>query len=328
MGAYALAALYPGFGLLIRGTSLHGIALPAWMLAFLLMNAGLGVRAEQVRSLFRSPVPLLAGLTTNLLCPVLLLFVVARFLDFWHDTGEARDILVGLGLVAAMPIAGSSTTWSQNGNGNQALSLGLVLASTFLSPLTTPVVLHLIERTATGIPLPSLEGQGTCTFLAGWVLLPSLLGMLIRWRLGEARLEAVRTPRKLASSINLLLLCYANASTSLPETVADGDWDFLVLALGVVVCLCALAFASGWLIALLLQVDAGQRVSLVFGLGMSNNGTGLVLASLALSAFPRVLLPILLYNLVQHLVAGLVDCFQRRSDAAGLHSPSADLVPT
>jgi BASS family bile acid:Na+ symporter len=39
---------------------------------------------------------------------------------------------------------------------------------------------------------------------------------------------------------------------------------------------------------------------------MNNNGTGLVLASVALADHPRVMLPIILYNLVQHLVAGSV----------------------
>ncbi len=45
----------------------------------------------------------------------------------------------------------------------------------------------------------------------------------------------------------------------------------------------------------------------MFGLGMNNNGTGLVLASMALANYPRVLLPIIFYNLVQHLIAGVVD---------------------
>ena len=40
---------------------------------------------------------------------------------------------------------------------------------------------------------------------------------------------------------------------------------------------------------------------------MNNNGTGLVLASMALADHPRVLLAIIFYNLVQHLVAGIVD---------------------
>jgi BASS family bile acid:Na+ symporter len=39
---------------------------------------------------------------------------------------------------------------------------------------------------------------------------------------------------------------------------------------------------------------------------MNNNGTGLVLASLALASYPRVMIPIIFYNIVQHLVAGAV----------------------
>jgi BASS family bile acid:Na+ symporter len=48
---------------------------------------------------------------------------------------------------------------------------------------------------------------------------------------------------------------------------------------------------------------------------MNNNGTGLVLASMTLADHPRVLLPIIFYNLVQHLVAGTVDHFVFRRSA-------------
>jgi BASS family bile acid:Na+ symporter len=48
---------------------------------------------------------------------------------------------------------------------------------------------------------------------------------------------------------------------------------------------------------------------------MNNNGTGLVLASVALSARPTVLLPIIIYNLSQHLVAGFVGGNVRRERA-------------
>jgi BASS family bile acid:Na+ symporter len=40
---------------------------------------------------------------------------------------------------------------------------------------------------------------------------------------------------------------------------------------------------------------------------MNNNGAGLVLASLALAEHPRAMLPIIFYNLTQHLVAGVVN---------------------
>ena len=52
------------------------------------------------------------------------------------------------------------------------------------------------------------------------------------------------------------------------------------------------------------KVDEAERVSLMYGLGMNNNGTGLVLASLVLAAYPYVMVPIIFYNLVQHLMAG------------------------
>jgi BASS family bile acid:Na+ symporter len=45
----------------------------------------------------------------------------------------------------------------------------------------------------------------------------------------------------------------------------------------------------------------------MFGMGMNNNGTGLVLAAMAMADHPAVLLPIIMYNLIQHLVAGVVD---------------------
>src|SRR4051795_7091409 len=75
-----------------------------------------------------------------------------------------------------------------------------------------------------------------------------------------------------------------------------------------------------------------RLVSLMFGLGMNNNGTGLVMASLALADHPRVLLPIIFYNLVQHLGAGLVDLLLARAPsppgaACGAEARAGRLAP-
>ena len=45
----------------------------------------------------------------------------------------------------------------------------------------------------------------------------------------------------------------------------------------------------------------------MFGLGMTNNGTGLVVAAGALDHLPAVVLPVVFYNLVQHVAAGVAD---------------------
>ena len=330
VAAYGLAALAPGAGPWARGVSLGDVTLlgertrvtpPVLLLAVLLFNAGLGVPAGRLRGLLRRPAVLLAGLAANLAVPVAYVFAVAQLLRPWHNWDETQQILVGLGLVASMPVAGSSTAWSQHADGDLALSLGLVLASTLLSPWTTPVTLHAVGLTAGGeyaADLHGLAGSGAGLFLTLCVALPSLLGMLARPLLGDARVASAGPHLKLANALVLLALNYANASASLPQAAAERDWDFLAVLLGVVVGLCVLLFAAGWWVGRLAGADRAGRAALMFGLGMNNNGTGLVLAAAALPGRPQVLLPIIGYNLVQHLAAAAADALvrRRRPDAA------------
>ena len=60
------------------------------------------------------------------------------------------------------------------------------------------------------------------------------------------------------------------------------------------------------LVARLMRSDPGEERALLFGLGMNNNGTGMVLASQARLPW-QVQVLIVCYNLVQHLVAASVD---------------------
>jgi BASS family bile acid:Na+ symporter len=341
IASYAGAAFSPAFGLGIREVSFGtlslfherlALTLPSVLLALLLLNAGLGVQTSHLRQLFQSPLVLVAGLLANLVIPLTFILGVTLLMRGWHNPDEVQNVLVGLALVAAMPIAGSSTAWSQNANGNLALSLGLVLGSTFLSPLTTPLALHAVGLLASGDyaeDLHELAAGGTGGFLAVAVLLPSLLGILLHGAVGETHLAEAKPLLKLTNAAVLLLLTYSNAALSLPETVTDPDWDFLAVVLGMVVSLCVLSFAAGGWIARLVRAEATQRTSLMFGLGMNNNGTGLVLASLALADHPRVLLPILFYNLVQHLAAGAVDfVLRRRARADRGPAPKTSAVST
>jgi bile acid:Na+ symporter, BASS family len=319
--SYAVAAVFPSFGSWIRDASFGRIALfgtdtmvslPMLMLSFLLLNAGLGVKADELNSLIRSPAIVLTGLAANLFIPIAFIFLVSQVLRPWRPPDEpdaVQNILVGLALIASMPIAGSSTAWSQNANGNLALSLGLVAFSTILSPLTTPLALYSVGLMARGEysqHLRQLAVHGTGAFLTICVILPSILGMLIRSIMGEARLALAKPWLKLANAVNLLLLSYSNAALALPQTIAQPDPDFLAVTLSITTALCGLAFGAGWLIAKIWEVGPEKQASLMFGLGMNNNGTGLVLASLALANHPKVMIPIIFYNLVQQVFAGYV----------------------
>src|SRR5262249_34546000 len=132
----AAAACCPGPGLWLRGVSFGEVSLwgekaplslPTLLLAFLLFSAGLGVQTAHLRHLLRDPKPLLAGLVANLALPVAFLVAISRAMAGWHNADHVGSILVALALIASMPVAATSTLWSQNANGNLALSLGLVL---------------------------------------------------------------------------------------------------------------------------------------------------------------------------------------------------------
>jgi BASS family bile acid:Na+ symporter len=315
IGSYAAAAVWPALGLLIRDVSLArptlmgesmNVSLPVLLLAALLFNAGLGAETSRLWSLARRPLPLLAGLAGNLLVPIAFIFAVTGVMRPWHNPDEVQNILVGLALVASMPIAGSSTAWSQNADGDLALSVSLVVGSTLLSPLTTPLALHAVGWMASGdyaASLHDLASHATGAFLAVAVILPTVSGIAVRLAVGPRRVDAAKPWLKTANAAVLLLLNYSNASASLPQAVSRPDLDFLVVTLGITLALCALGFSGGWAISRLLGADSSRKASLMFGLGMNNNGTGLVLASMALAGHPRVMLPIIFYNLVQHLVA-------------------------
>lgn len=326
IGSYALATLWPGPGLRLRDTALGTVALAGqqvrlspsmFLLAFLLLNAGLAVRLDQAKSVFRQPLLLGSGLVANLVLPVLVTAALALGLAWWPNTEEYRNLLAGLALIVAMPIAGSSVAWSQQTDGNLALSLGLILGSTFLSPLTTPVALWAVGVMASGEQaqhLRDLAGGGASLFLTLCVALPSCLGILLRGLIGGDRVDSAKQPLALAGSAALLLLCYANAATSLPQTVAYPDPDYLALNVAATGGLCVAGFAVGWWIARWLRADRSRQTALMFGLGMSNNGTGLVLAATVLADHPQVMLPVLFYNLVQHLAAGAVSATRKPPD--------------
>src|SRR5262245_36920390 len=206
VASYAVAALWPGPGLWLGDTSLGTLTLagesvrlsaPAVLLAFLLLNAGLGVRLDRARDVLRRPLLLGAGLVANVALPVTFTAALALALRWWPDPEEYQNLLVGLALIAAMPVAGSSVAWSQHTDGDLALSLGLVLGSTLLSPLTTPAVLGAAGAMASGDQaqhLRELARGGTGLFLAVCVALPSLLGVVLREAVGGERVDSARQP--------------------------------------------------------------------------------------------------------------------------------------
>jgi BASS family bile acid:Na+ symporter len=338
LGVYALAAFLPAsavwgkeieFGELKLLGETSRITLSMALLALLLFNAGLDIPMAQLRKLISEPAMLGAGLAANLVIPVVYIAGLSFFLRDYPDAATVQVLVIGLALIASMPIAGSSAAWAQNANGNLALSLGLILCSTVLSPLTTPALLHAVGWLATGdfsSGLEALANSGMSIFLTVFVLVPAVCGLAVRWLVGDSLVKRVMPTLKMLNTMILLLLTYTNASGALPSMVANPDWGLLGIGLVASLGMCVVAFVAGWVLANVLHADDGQRTALMFGLGLNISSPGLVLASVALAHMPAVMLPALLYTLVQHIVAGVVTFWGKRQPVAS-KPPAAVAFP-
>ena len=313
ISSYIIAGFFPRFGEWLRRISLGqasgfgettSLSLTMVLLAVLLLNASLSL--EKIRDLIRSPQLLLVGLGANLFLPIIVLYFASLILTVIGTPEHLQAIIVALALLSTVPVAGASTAYTQNTDGDVPLAVGLVLLSIFFSPWLMPISLHFINVVAIGDYTPALaqlKGGAPTLVLLLSVLLPSLVGLGLRPLIGADRIQSAKPTLKLTNSICLLILNYTNASIALPQVFASPEWGFLIITLTFVILLCSVDFLAGWWLGRLLKAKTSQCYALMFGVGMNNNGTALVLASLAFVNQPKILIPIILYNLVQNLIA-------------------------
>lgn len=320
VGSYLLAALLPGPGLWLRSFSWGNpyagvITAPMLLLALLLFCAASVVEWEQVWHLGQRPGVLVVGLLATWLVPALFVIVLGGTLNGLLGVEATSGLVVGLALVAAMPVANSSVAWTQNSRGNVALGLGLIVLTIVLSPVATPQMLNLMgfalsaEATA---QTEQLVTRFSGTFFIVWVILPSLLGMAVNRAAGKQRIASYRGTIRLVSAFALLALNYTNASLAMPQVFERAAPKMILLASLLAISLQLLGVASAWLMSRLMALDRPSAIALVFAYSMKHTGLALVLAGEVLESEPRVILLIVLATLLQHILAGIVDWSMER----------------
>ncbi|MEZ0067781.1 BASS family bile acid:Na+ symporter [Streptacidiphilus sp. MAP12-20] len=335
--AYVLAAGWPEPGQALRAVTLAHLAgaafpLQAGLLALMVFNAGLTAKADALPALLRHPRALLVGIASNALLPTLLLGVGALAAEGWHNVHEAQSLLVGLALVGAMPVAAGATVFAQGSEGNATLTLGLVVGSTLLSPLTIPLGLHLGGFLASGpyaADLHAVAEHACSVFAVLAVVLPCAAGLLTGRLLG-ARLQSALPLVKVVNLVVVVLLSYTNACGALRQVVERPDPDFLVLVVAAAAAMCGGSFLSGWVMAGRLGVAREDAIALTYASGMNNSSAGAVVAATRLPGNPAVLLPILAYSLLQKVLASSVGVLVRKvpfDDEASALAAAASTAP-
>lgn len=316
LSCYVVAALWPTLGRTLHkwqwtpsALPVVEFTLPLVLLALLLFAAAVQTDVSQVRAIGSRPWALAWGTLAAWLAPALLVLAAAVVVPLVVDRASTAGLLVGLALVASMPVANSSVGWTQLVRGNLALSLALVLVTIFLCPWVTPWLLgwlRLTLSTPDQAQLQTLIDGFSGKLFIFWVVLPTAAGLACRHALGKDRVAAIAIWLTLTSVTSLLLLNYVNATLALPEVIQQSRISVLATTAVLAVAASAVGLAAGWLVARLMQLDASTRHALMFGLGMKHTGLALILAGAVLSHQRLAILMIVLATLAQHLLAGLV----------------------
>jgi BASS family bile acid:Na+ symporter len=318
-----MGAAWPRGGIALHETRIAGaLQSSTLLLAVLLFQAGFSLELRKTRAGLCEIGILLLTVILNASVPLLL----AALLSLLR---LPAPLTVGLILIASLPIAGSSIAWSEQGGGSRAASLLLVLISTTSGIALSSLVFRLGAQLAPGLSHGAMAAHTAGALLPMFfllaVLLPTVTGIIVRATAPRSYLSALRTVLRLLALLSLLALNYSNAAVAFPRVIAHPDPARLGAIVGTVVLLSIASFAAGWWMPSLFGrgADKPLRVSTMFGVGMNNNGAGLVLASIALPFAPDVLVFVLLYNLAQHLAAGLCQAVLCRSAPREFESPAA-----
>ncbi|MEU6511907.1 sodium-dependent transporter [Streptomyces sp. NPDC046942] len=315
--SYVCALFVPGPGLWLRhthdlplGPVIHlPVSAAPCLLSLVLFSAGLQVPVRELGRVLRRPSALIAGLALHLAIPLLVIPLVAFLLHRTPDTDGGSGLVTAMILVVTMPVAAGATVWTGKGDGDQPTMVGLVLASTLLSPLTTPLVIEFLAPLLRGGYADSLTANlhtsGGGFTLVG-VVLPCATGILVRLALPASLLSRALelvVPTALAGS---LVLTYVNASGALGSFIAQPRPLLLVAALTVAASVCLLSFVLGRCAARVLRLDPPAASSLTLACGMNNSSASAVLLTAALPDKPHLLLPVLAYGLLQKTAANRV----------------------
>jgi BASS family bile acid:Na+ symporter len=320
VASYLVAAVVPKPGLYLRsftwGNPYAGeITAPMLLLAMLLFCAAAVVQWEQVWHLFKKPGVLLVAILASWLVPCLFVGLLGSMLTNFLPGDLASGMVVGLALVAAMPVANSSVAWTQNSRGNVALGLGLIVLSIVISPVATPQMLNLmgfaLSADATA-QTQELVKRFSGLFFIVWVILPSLAGMVFNRWVGAAEIARNRGAIRLVSAIALLTLNYTNASLAMPQVFERAAPKSILICAGLAIALQLVGVVTAWVMSRTMSLDEPSAVALIFAFSMKHTGLALVLAGEVLESEQRVILLIVLATLLQHILAGIVDWTMER----------------
>jgi predicted Na+-dependent transporter len=211
-------------------------------------------------------------------------------------------IKIGLFLVAAMPTTLSSgVVMTGAAGGNMAHALVVTVAANSLAVVAVPVVLPMLLPLAGASAEVTFDRLAMMVRLAGLVLLPLGMGLVVKWRLGKSLDQWGTTLQRVCQGLIVVMVWIGAAGSRKTLLGGAGDlWLVAALASG----FHALLLAGSWFSARVLSMGPGRRESLIF---MGAQKTLTLTLILQVSLFPsygQALVMIVVHHIVHLMMDG------------------------
>ena len=208
--------------------------------------------------------------------------------------GAASPTVAGVVLEYAVPMGASTVMWVGMFEGEMALALSALMASTLISPVSIPLTLKLLVGAS--IPFDSIGMMRSMCYM---VAIPALVATVAN-ALTKGRSAALAKPTMPLSRILLPLIVATNA-TGLADYARHPTWKLLGIAV-FMLCLAVASFLVGMRIARWLSDGRkGRFVATSFCCGIRNVSVGAVLATQYFG--PEVMFPAIIGTPFQQVLA-------------------------
>lgn len=285
----------------MQASLLTNLLLPL-ALGVIMLGLGLGLTTDDFRRVARYPRAVLMGLTLQVLVLPWVAFGLA--LGFRLPP----ELAVGIMLLAASPGGATANIYSHLARGDVALNITLTAINSLLCLVTLPIILNLSLEYFLGagqfVPPPTKK----VVEVAAIIVLPVLIGMLIRARAAgfAARMEK---PLRVLSVLVLVLLVIG-AVVQERETLVQ-----YFAAVGLV-CLAfnLVSMGVGYAAPVALKLPRRQAIAIAMEIGI-HNGTLAIFIALNVLENPKISIPAAVYSLLMFFTAAVFAFWMNRRNA-------------
>ena len=259
-----------------------------YLLMIVMFGMGLTMKFSDFAVVFSRPRDAAVGCLAQFIIMPLLAFGLGKLF------GVSDELLVGVVLVGTCPGGTSSNVITYLSKGDTALSVAMTSINTLLAPFLTPALTYLYLRTSVSVDVRSMFFS-----IIQVVIVPIGLGLLIN-RLFEKHTRRIIDVLPTVSVTAICLIVGAVVSHNSEKILSTGLVIFAIVILHNL-----LGYLCGYLVGVLLKMDAARKKAVSIEIGMQNSGLATTLASSAFPDLAMATVPGAIFS-VWHNISGAV----------------------